>query len=193
MNNFIRYIEEMADVMISRNGENGAAFSECYEYRYALWRRWDEGKPTVMFIMLNPSTADAESDDPTIRKCRRYAESWGYGSLLVGNLFAWRATDPDDLRAACVAGENTIGPGNDETLRVMARESKKVVVAWGNDGSMCGRSTQMREKIADLGSLGLYALHINMTGEPRHPLYVRRDLSCSELIPEACWEDSVRL
>ena len=165
----------------------GAVFSDCGRYRYELWRRWDADLPTVMFIMLNPSKANAECDDPTIRKCKHYAMAWGYGSLLVGNLFAWRATKPFDLKAAGRAGKDLVGPCNEVAMEAMVKKSGKVIAAWGNDGSMKGRSDQLREKIADQGGLPLHAVQINATGEPRHPLYVRRNLRCDELIPETCW------
>ena len=81
---------------------SGAVFSPCERYRYKLWRVWDPARPLgcVMFLMLNPSTATDTEDDPTIRRCIGYARSWGYGGLYVGNLFAYRATDPADLRRA---------------------------------------------------------------------------------------------
>lgn len=170
------------------NGKKGAIFSECGYYRYALWRRWDETKRTVLFVMLNPSIADAKIDDNTIRKCKHYANSWGFGSLLVGNLFAWRATKPAKLKADGAACEDIVGPCNDRALEVMVKRSAKVIAAWGNDGSLKERSKKVRSKLMDQAALLLHALEINKTGEPRHPLYVRRDLRCDDLIPESCWK-----
>jgi hypothetical protein len=80
-------------------GDRGATLSDCGRYRYRLWRRWADG-PTVLFVMLNPSTADADVDDPTIRRCIGFARSWGAGALEVVNLYAWRATQPAELKAA---------------------------------------------------------------------------------------------
>lgn len=77
--------------------DKGAIISGCGKYRYSLWRTWDKKLPKVMFIMLNPSTADAYEDDPTIRRCINFAKSWGYGGIVVGNLFAYRATNPKKL------------------------------------------------------------------------------------------------
>ena len=146
----------------------GAVFSDCGRYRYELWRRWDADLPTVMFIMLNPSKADAERDDPTIEKCLRFAECWGYGGLLVGNLFAWKATCPDELRT--VAGP--VGPLNGRALLDMASGADLVVAAWGNDGSLRGRSSVVQRMFAGR----LHFLKPNKTGEPAHPLYLPSDL-----------------
>src|SRR5882724_4976365 len=94
---------------------NGAVLSDCERYRYALWRRWAE-RPAVLFVGLNPSTADALQDDPTIRRCIRFAKAWGYGALYMGNLFAFRATDPRAMKAEADA----VGPDNDGWLRQLA-------------------------------------------------------------------------
>ena len=78
--------------------KSGAVFSDCRKYRYTLWRIWDGNKPLVMIIGLNPSTADETSNDPTITRCKNFARSWGYGGVLVANLFGCRATSPNELR-----------------------------------------------------------------------------------------------
>ncbi|HEX2136504.1 MAG TPA: DUF1643 domain-containing protein [Microvirga sp.] len=105
-----------------------ALFSPCGAYRYRLARRWAEG-PMVAFIMLNPSTADGSIDDPTIRRCIGYAQTWGYGALAVGNLYALRATEPAELRRA----RDPTGPDNDRHLEGMTRAAARVVCAWGAD------------------------------------------------------------
>lgn len=97
----------------------GAHLSACGAYRYALRRTWDPARPAALFVGLNPSTADAERDDPTTRRCVRFARDWGFGGLLVGNLFAYRATRPRDLRAAA----EPVGPENDWWLAALAREA----------------------------------------------------------------------
>ena len=159
MNNFLK-------------GQSGATFSQCGQYRYALWRRWDEGKSTVMFIMLNPSKADAECNDATIRRCLGFADSWGFGSLLVGNLFAWKATKPADLKAAERAGKEIVGPCNDDALEVMVKRAQKVIAAWGNHGVLQNRSHELREKLRGQ----LYYLKLNKTCEPAHPLTLPKNL-----------------
>ncbi len=137
------------------------------QYRYAMWRIWDDSKPCVMFIGLNPSTADAHTDDPTLVRCVNFARDWGYGGLYTGNLFAWRATDPRELRRAADA----VGPDNDKTLRQLAARVDQVIAAWGNDGTYLDRSHWVRAMIANL-----YCLKINKSGEPAHPLYLKGGL-----------------
>jgi hypothetical protein len=139
-----------------------AFISRCGRYRYALWRRWAPGAQ-VLFVMLNPSTADQQKDDPTIRRCIGFAVSWGYGALAVGNLFAFRTPSPSILRQAA----HPVGRANDRWLRRLAAESSRVIAAWGNQGSFLGRDAQV------CGFLGpLYALSVTQQGQPRHPLYV---------------------
>ena len=105
----------------------GATLSACRRYRYLLTRSWNPSAPTVLFIGLNPSTADAEHDDATSRICMRYAQRWGFGTLLLANLFAWRATQPADLFAAA----RPIGPRNNHTLRALQAQAQLVICAWG--------------------------------------------------------------
>lgn len=151
--------------------KNTAKLSKCRRYRYALWRTWDQSKPYIMFICLNPSTADETTDDPTLTRCITYAKSWGYGGVCMANLFAFRATAPADMKAA----KNPIGSQNDRWLEKLAHEAERVVAAWGNDGGHSGRSRQVRGLIPNM-----YCLKINKTGEPAHPLYQKAHI---QLIP----------
>lgn len=151
--------------------KNTAKLSKCRRYRYALWRTWDQSKPYIMFICLNPSTADETTDDPTLTRCITYAKSWGYGGVCMANLFAFRATAPADMKAA----KNPIGSQNDRWLEKLAHEAEIVVAAWGNDGVHSGRSRQVRALIPNM-----YCLKINKTGEPAHPLYQKAHI---QLIP----------
>ena len=107
---------------------SGAELSECGKYRYSLTRIWDETKPKVMFIMLNPSTADANNDDPTIRRCIGFAKSWGFGGLYVCNLFGFRATNPKELLKV----NNPFGDQNIWHTRKLSDEVDTIVCAWGN-------------------------------------------------------------
>lgn len=108
-----------------------AILSECGTYRYQLFRQWAHTElMPVMWLMLNPSTADANIDDPTIRRCMEFSKRWGYGSMLVGNLFAFRATNPKTLFTVGDAR----GPKNEYHLDSMAQRSAKIVCAWGNGG-----------------------------------------------------------
>ncbi|MBC8451295.1 MAG: DUF1643 domain-containing protein [Planctomycetes bacterium] len=142
--------------------ESSAELSACRTYRYALWRKWDSTLPYAMFVGLNPSTADEVQDDPTIRRCVRFARDWGYGSLCMVNLFAYRATSPRDMKAA----EDPVGPINDRWLKELATEAGIVIAAWGNHGAFLGRSSAVRRLVPVLHCLGL-----NKSGEPVHPLY----------------------
>ncbi len=145
----------------------GARFSACRRWRTLLWRCWDASRPAANFLMLNPSTADETVLDPTCARARDYAERWGYGSLLVTNLFAWRATDPRAMRSA----EDPVGAGNDAAILSAARAAKLVVCAWGNHGAHLGRSAHVRHRLRDAG-IALHVLRLNAGGEPAHPLYL---------------------
>lgn len=153
-----------------------AVFSPDRVYRYMLWRTWGAG-PTVTFIGLNPSTADETVDDPTIRRCIGYAKAWGYGGLIMANLFALRATDPRVM----LAHPEPVGPANDDALRDCVARSELVVAAWGADGAHRRRSSAVR---AMLGGQ-LHALGLTKNGEPKHPLYLRADLEPFPLTVEA--------
>ncbi|HWV89920.1 MAG TPA: DUF1643 domain-containing protein, partial [Burkholderiales bacterium] len=107
---------------------SGAQFSRCRRWRYLLWRRWDESKPVANFLMLNPSTADEVKLDPSCTRARNYAERWGYGALVVTNIFGWRATDPDEMKRV----KDPVGRGNDRAILQAAKDAGIVVCAWGN-------------------------------------------------------------
>lgn len=152
--------------------QGSAVFSPCERYRYSLLREWDDTKPRVVFIMLNPSTADAERNDPTVAKCIRYAKGWGYGCLEVLNLFAYRSTDPKELYKV----ENPEGlPENNERI-IAAMESEALIVcAWGKHGNLNDRG--LRVKIMALQrSRYLHCLALNEDGTPSHPLYLLKTL-----------------
>src|ERR1041385_2740758 len=123
---------------------SGAQFSPCRRWRYLLWRRWDAAKPVANFLMLNPSTADQLKLDPSCTRARLYAERWGYGSVVITNIFAWRATDPQDMKAA----RDPVGRGNDRAIVRAAREARLVVCAWGNHGAHLGRADDVRRLLA---------------------------------------------
>ncbi len=144
-----------------------AVFSPCRLYRYELWRHFAHG-PTVAFIGLNPSTADETMDDPTIRRCIAFAKRWGYGSLVMTNLFAWRATQPEDMKAAA----DPVGPQNDATLQRLYATVGVLIAAWGNDGDHLGRAKRVMEMLPKL-----HFLKLNKDGSPAHPLYLRGDLT----------------
>ena len=148
--------------------KKGAQLSACRKYRYALWRTWDETKPQVMIIGLNPSTADETKDDPTIIRCINFAKAWGYGGVCMANLFAFRATAPSDMKAS----SDPVGTENDVWLTQLSKESGIVVAAWGNDGSYLKRSDTVRKTLSHL-----HYIKMNKSGEPAHPLYLKGDLT----------------
>ena len=152
--------------MIAKS-ETGAEFSSCRRWRYLLWRRWDSARPAANFLMLNPSTADEFQLDPSCTRARNYAERWGFGALIVTNLFGWRATDPHDMKAA----RDPVGRGNDAAILRAAREAKLVVCAWGNHGLHVERSARVLDALRRAG-ISLNYLKLNSSGEPAHPLYL---------------------
>ena len=146
----------------------GAVISDCGAYRYTLWRRWDEALDRLVWVMLNPSTADAETDDMTIRKCTGFALRWGFGGIEVVNLFAYRATKPLDLRLA----KDPVGPRNNTWLEKVLGVSP-TVVAWGGSvpgGQLAGeRFVLVRKLLAQSPLNAVWSLGRTQSGHPRHP------------------------
>lgn len=134
-----------------------------------------------MFVGLNPSTADEVDDDNTVRRCIGYARAWGYNSLIMTNIFAFRATYPKDMKAA----HDPVGPENDKWLISCSNEAALVVAAWGNNGAYLGRSRQVVEMMAEAG-VQLMCLRITKAGEPEHPLYLPGKLRPIALHGHAC-------
>ena len=159
---FARYLSTSAD--ISADGL----------YRYSLSRRFSDGEDTVLFIGLNPSTADGATDDPTIRRCVGFARLWASNVLLMGNVYAFRAADPTRLMLA----EDPVGPNNERRLKRMIGRADIVVAAWG------GRHlNDSAARIADWGGslANTRCLGQNQDGSPKHPLYVRGDTPLRKL------------
>jgi len=145
----------------------GALFDATGARRYRLWRRWAVTAPRVVFIMLNPSTADAARDDPTIRRCVGFARRWGFGSVEVVNLFAYRATRPAALRRV----GDPVGRSNDTHILEAVRRARRVVAAWGDQGRLFGRDAEVIDRLRDVARL--WCLGTTRLGCPRHPLYLR--------------------
>jgi hypothetical protein len=154
-----------------------ALLSACGRYRYRLERRWQDDADAQLcaFIMLNPSTADAARDDPTIRRCIDFARSWGYGGLIVGNLFALRSTDPRQLRSAA----DPTGPSNAIHLDRIIRDAALVLCAWGTYGAHATHCGIVIETISFCGKVA-QCLGTTASGQPRHPLYVTK---CTRPLP----------
>lgn len=145
----------------------GADFSPCRRYRYRPWRTWDTSRPACMFLMLNPSTADEVDNDPTVERCERRARQMGYGGLVVGNIFAFRSTDP----AGLYGEQDPIGPGNDVAILCAAEEAGIVICGWGGHGALHGRGEAVR-RMLHKACIKTHYLELNGDGTPRHPLYV---------------------
>jgi hypothetical protein len=154
-----------------------AVFSPCDAYRYRLKRTWHARGKVVAFIGLNPSTADATADDPTIRRCVGFAKAWGFGGVAVVNLFAFRATDPRELKRAA----DPTGPENDAHLLAVATEASKVIAAWGVHGSHRGRDEEVIELLRGTG-VRVACLERTNAGHPRHPLYAKGTLRAKALV-----------
>lgn len=157
--------------------EASAVFSPDRAYRYALTRRWDTTKTVAVWVMLNPSTADSMADDPTIRRCRSFSQGWGYGGLLVVNVFGLRATDPKALRTS----PDPVGPDNDHVIYWFLSgeygpvpSRGPVIAAWGVNGARLGRGDHLARLLAEQGAT-VRCLGRTSAGHPRHPLYVSGD------------------
>lgn len=163
--------ELITSVAFDLAGSSSATFSHCGTYRYRLTRTWHEGLPPLVVGMLNPSTATHEESDPTVTRMRTRAERGGFGSLVVWNAFAFRATDPRDMKAAA----DPVGPDNDEMIRSILvdclRRGGTAVVGWGVHGSFRDRDKAVLAIARDVG-IQLHALAVTKEGQPGHPLYI---------------------
>jgi hypothetical protein len=150
----------------------GARLSDDRVYRYELTREWNRSGETCVFIGLNPSTADEQKDDPTIRKCIGFARRWGCERLVMLNLFAYRATDPRHMRRF----DRPIGPDNDAVIdgyALFGSAPRLFIAAWGRHGTFQGRDAAVCERICQYRTI--MCLGRNNDGTPEHPLYVPYD------------------
>ncbi|MCL4413193.1 MAG: DUF1643 domain-containing protein [Actinobacteria bacterium] len=158
---------QVLDVVESRWGVGTATFSTDQQYRYRLSRIFADSGQRVCFVMLNPSTADAATTDPTVERCLRFARLWGAGEVEVVNLFALRSTDP----RALYNHADPVGPGNDDAIAAAAACATTVVAAWGVHGALHGRGEAVSATLQRAG-VRLVALGQTKDGHPRHPLYL---------------------
>lgn len=157
--------------MITRAHQKGDAASEavysgCEAYRYALTRVWGAG-PKLAFVLLNPSTASEVQNDPTVERCERRARAMGFGGFRVVNIFAYRATDPRQMRAQA----DPVGPRNDAALREALIWADQVICGWGGHGAHLGRGAAV-EALLRAGVGPLFHLGLTKDGQPKHPLYI---------------------
>ncbi len=144
-----------------------AVYSDCERYRYSLRREWEGGTSRVTFVMLNPSTATELQNDPTVERCERRARAMGFGGFQVVNIFAFRATDPTDMRRAA----DPIGLENDAAILDAAAWADKIICAWGTHGAHLRRGAQVAQMLRSFGH-PLYHLGLAKEGAPKHPLYI---------------------
>ncbi|PIB22833.1 hypothetical protein BFP76_09890 [Amylibacter kogurei] len=158
--------------MITRSHTKGdapsvAIYSDCEQYRYALTRVWDDTGKRALFVMLNPSTATEVQNDPTVERCERRARALGFGAFRVTNIFAYRATDPRDMRAQ----SDPVGKENDTAIMDGAAWADTVICAWGTHGEHMGRGAFVERLLRDQ-SKPLTHLGLSKAGHPKHPLYI---------------------
>lgn len=160
-----------------------ASISPCEQYRYTLSRFWDLSKPVLAYVMLNPSTADAMEDDPTIGSCVRIADYNGFGGITVLNLFAFRAIDCKQLRTAA----DPVGPENNEYIRSITQERRVVVLAWGSRQKIRTPRLMFRPSVVKTilreNGVELKFLRTTKGGDPEHPLFIPRSTDLKDFAP----------
>ena len=159
------------------NTGKSAQFSEGGKYRYSLSREWGTGGP-VVFVGLNPSTADANVDDPTIRRMMGFARDWGFPGIIVVNLFAVRMTNP----ASLVGVADPVGRRNDEILSSIDQVADLVVVCWGNDGCFRDRDKEVAVILSEIRT-PIKCFGLTGTGYPKHPLYLAKTTQLEDWKP----------
>ncbi|MBT8456406.1 MAG: DUF1643 domain-containing protein [Rhodobacteraceae bacterium] len=158
--------------MIERSFQKGdaasiAIYSPCERYRYHLSRVWNSGGSRALFVMLNPSTATERQNDPTVERCERRARALGFGAFRVCNIFAWRDTDPRQMRRA----DDPVGPANDAAITDGCDWADTIICAWGTHGEHLDRGPAVEALMRATGR-DLYHLGLTKAGHPKHPLYI---------------------
>ena len=175
-----------------------ATFSDDRLYRYTLRIVWNRTEPLVQFIGLNPGTADEEKDDNTVRRCKRFAQRWGYGGMIMTNIFAFRSTDPRPMKVhpnpigelgVFTFGRKRFTNRNDYYLAFTRSEASECIAAWGNHGLHLNRGVAVTQI---LGVLKCF--RITNAGQPEHPLYMPysvepRNGNCSRPICARAWHN----
>lgn len=161
--------------MVTRSHVKGdapsvAVYSDCERYRYLLTRVWAPEGKRALFVMLNPSTATEVQNDPTVERCERRARALGFGAFRVVNIFAFRATDPKEMRAVA----DPVGPGNDAAIRESLDWADAVICAWGAHGAHLDRGAAVAAMLRTAGCTPL-VLGLTKGGHPQHPLYIGYD------------------
>lgn len=178
-----RGIATEGNLQFMGHAERGAVFSHCLRYRYLLWREWEPKAARMTFIGLNPSTADHALDDPTIRRCVNFAKTMGCGSLYMVNLFAFRATDPKNMKHE----REPVGHLNNDVLATVANNTALLVAAWGTHGTHADRAKAVCELFAR-HRFTLMCYGTTKDGHPRHPLYLP---ATAKLVRYASFPDDI--
>jgi hypothetical protein len=157
------------------SGKAGATFDETRKFRYTLWRNWSQTlyvPERCAFIGLNPSTADEHQLDPTVTRCVNWSKEWGFGGMAMLNLFAYRATDPTDMKKH----PSPCGLDNCDAIRNVVNSASRVVLCWGNHGTHMDRAQYVTsELLKGVDRDRIFTFGTNLNGEPKHPLYLRGD------------------
>jgi hypothetical protein len=165
-------LTDVSRLVVRGNLSSGAIFSVCDRYRYSLWRDWTDllttTRQTVVFIGLNPSTADERDEDPTIRRCIDYAKRWSATRLVMLNLFAYRATAPHEM----MEQQDPVGAHNDMAIQAACQGASHIIAAWGVHGRHRGRDSMVHSMIQ-----GMQCLRTTKDGMPGHPLYLPAGLN----------------
>jgi hypothetical protein len=157
----------MTDLFMRRAAE----ISPCERYRYWLEREWEKGKPTLVVCMLNPSTADAHQEDPTLLALIHFAQLWGYGGLVIVNLYGWRSPHPRAMMIAPARLDEVNRQRGREAMLVAATMGQgRMLVAWGNDGDFEGEAQRFVDFAADQVGVDLICLGTTLSGAPKHPM-----------------------
>ncbi len=155
-------------IIVPKEYKNKCIFSSCKKYRYYLERSFKENpKSFLVFIMLNPSTADEKTNDPTVLRCQNHALNKKFDGFIVLNLFAFRSTEPKNLKTT----KNPVGILNDKTILKTLKNNKNIICAWGNHGSFLNRSEEIKNIFKEK-KIKTKAFEITKLGEPKHPLYI---------------------
>ncbi|MCV2893577.1 DUF1643 domain-containing protein [Lentibacter sp. XHP0401] len=152
---------------IKGDAPSTAVYSDCENYRYLLTRVWEPEGRKALFIMLNPSTATEVQNDPTVERCERRARALGFGGFRVTNIFAWRDTDPKNMRAAA----EPIGGENDKSIAESCAWADQIIAGWGAHGEHLQRG-QAVEALLRATRLPVFHLGLTKAGHPKHPLYI---------------------
>jgi hypothetical protein len=165
--------------------DSGAEFSKLRSHRYRLWRRWDSSLPAAVFCLMNPSTADELTNDPTIERCMRRVAIWNresmrYGSVEIVNVFAWRETDSKMLPQRIAEGIDIIGVRNDAAILAACAGAGIVICGWGNPGNLMNRGKDVLA-LMRMNNIKPCALKLNKDGTPQHPLYIGYDVAPVEI------------